>query len=85
MKAHENDQPSIGHQLCHLADAADVLDPVGLGEAEILVQPVADVVAVEQDGVDAAGMKLRLDEIGDGRFARARKAGEPEHGRGLML
>ena len=58
MNAHEHDQPGIGHQLRHLADAADVLDPIGLGEAQILVQAVADVVAVEQDGVDAAGVKL---------------------------
>ena len=57
----ENDQPRIGHQLRHLADAADVLDPIGLGEAKILVQPVADVIAIEQDGMDAAGMKLRFD------------------------
>ena len=49
----EHDQAGVGHQLGDLADAADVLDPVGLGEAEVLVEPVADIVAVEQEGVPA--------------------------------
>ena len=30
------------------ADPADVLDPVGIGEAEILVEAVPEVVAVER-------------------------------------
>ena len=51
MKAVMHDQAGIGHQLRDFADAADVLDPVGLGEAQVLVEPVADVVAVEQEGV----------------------------------
>jgi len=34
----QDDQPGVGNQLGDLADAADVLDPVGLGEAEILVR-----------------------------------------------
>ena len=50
----EHDQPGVDHQLRHFGDAADVLDAVGLGEAEVLVEPVADVVAVEQVGVAAA-------------------------------
>ena len=68
----EHDQADVGHQLRHLADAADVLDPVGGGEAEILVEAVADVVAVEQGGMNAALVQPRLDQIGDRRFARRR-------------
>ena len=80
----EHDQPGFDHQLRDLADAADVLDPVGLGEAEIAVEPVADIVAVEQHGVVAARVQLLLDEVGDGRLAGAGQAGEPED-RGLLL
>ena len=52
---------------------------------EIAVEPVADVVAVEQEGVPAARRQLLLDEIGDGRLARPRQAGEPQHRRLLPL
>ena len=51
----EHDQPGIGHQPRHFGDAADVLDAVGLGEAEIAVEAVADIVAVEDVGVAARG------------------------------
>ena len=50
---HQHDQAGVDHQLRHLGDAADVLDPVGVGEAEVLVEAVAHVVAVEQVGVAA--------------------------------
>src|SRR5262249_21153108 len=64
----------------HLADAADVLLAVGGAEAEVLVQPVADVVAVQH-----VSEATRLDE---GVFeserrsalARAGQSGEPERG-----
>ena len=41
-----------------LGDAADVLDAVGVGEAEVAVEAVADVVAVEQVGVHAERVQL---------------------------
>ena len=81
MKDDQHDQPGIGHQPGDFADAADVLDPVGLGEAEIVVEAVADIVAVEQIGVPALGQQLLLDQIGDGRLAGAGKPGEPQHAR----
>ena len=74
-------QAGIDHQLRDFGDAADILDAVGIGEAEIAVEAVADIVAVEQIGDVALGMELLLDEIGDGRFAGARQSGEPQHGR----
>ena len=40
----------VGEELGHLADAADVLGAVLGGEAEVLVEAVADVVAVEHVG-----------------------------------
>ena len=67
----QHDQPGVGHQPRDFADPADVLDAVGLGEAEVAVEPVADIVAVEQEGVPPARDELLLDQIGDGRLARA--------------
>ena len=65
--------PASTISLRDLGDAADVLDPVGVGEAEVAVEAVADVVAVEQVGVAAARVQLLLDEVGDRRLAGARR------------
>ena len=56
MKEQMTIDPGLDEELRHLADAADVLDPVGIGEAEILVEAVAHIVAVEQHGV-VAGLR----------------------------
>ena len=68
----------VGEELRDLADAADVLGAVLGREAEILVEPVADVVAVEDVGADAAldGALLELDR--DRRLAGAREPREPD-------
>ncbi len=79
----EHDESGIGHEPCDFGDPTDVLDPIGVGEAEILVEPVADVVAVQQIGVTPVGEQLALDDVGDGGFARSGQSGEPEH-RGLL-
>jgi hypothetical protein len=47
----EHDQAGIGHQLGDFGDAADVFHAIGIGEAEIAVEAVADIVAVEDEGV----------------------------------
>ena len=44
-----------------------------------------DVVAVEGVGVAAHRLQLLLDQVGDGRFAGAGEAGEPEHRRSLAF
>jgi hypothetical protein len=49
MKETSTIRPASAHQLGHLGDAADVLHPVGIGEAEVAVEAVADIVAVEHD------------------------------------
>ena len=69
----QHDQAGVGHQPRDFADSADILNAVGLGEAEVAVEAVADIVAVEQEGVAAAGRELLFNQIGDGRLARARK------------
>ena len=47
----QHDEPGVGHQLGHLADAPDVLDAVGFGKAEVAVEAVPHIVAVEHDGM----------------------------------
>jgi hypothetical protein len=52
----------------------------GVREAEVAVQPVADVVAVEQIvRVAAERVQPLLDQVGDGGLAGAGQPGEPEH------
>ncbi len=46
----EDDEAGVGEQPSHLADAADVLGSVRRREAEVGVEPVAKVVAVEHVG-----------------------------------
>ena len=74
MNEQSTTRPGIGHQLGDLADATDVLDAVGFGEAEVLVEAVTHIVAVEHQRMHAARMQAGLDQVGDGRFAGARTA-----------
>src|SRR3546814_9263607 len=74
----QHDQPRIGHQLGDFAYATNVLDSVGVGKAQILAEPVAHVVAVEQEAVLAERVQPLLDQIGDRRLARPRQTGEPQ-------
>ncbi len=80
----QHDEAGVGHQLGDFADAADVLDAVALGEAQVAVETVADIVAVEQQRMRTARVQAGFDQIGDGRFAGARQAGEPQHHRLVM-
>ena len=75
----DHDQPGVAHQLGDLADPADVLDAVGVGEAEVAVEPVTDIVAVEQHRVAADRQQLLFETVGDRRFAGAGQPGEPQH------
>ena len=46
---------------------------------------MADIVAIEQEGVAVHQRQLLFDFVGDGRLARARQTGEPQHARCLVL
>ena len=72
----QHDQSGLGHQFGDLANTANVLDPVRVCKAEILVQAMPHVVAVEQHRVSAARVQAGLDQIGHRRFAGARQAGD---------
>ena len=62
---------AVGEQLGDLADAANVLLAVGCGEAQVLVEPMADVVAVENVGEPALLDQGVLQREGDGALAGA--------------
>src|SRR5699024_2156089 len=47
-KSSQHDQAGISHQARDLANATNVLLPILVGEAQIAVEAMADVVAVEQ-------------------------------------
>ena len=67
----QHDQARVDEQLGDFADAPDIFHAVGVGEAEIAVQAVANVVAVEHVGMSAARVKLPLHDAGDGALAGA--------------
>ena len=71
-EAGHGDDAGVGEQLGDLADAADVLFAVGGGEAEVLVQAVADVVAVENVGQVAALHQGVLQGEGESALAGSR-------------
>ena len=74
----EHDRAGVDEQLRDLADPADVLGPVLGREAEVAVEPVADVVAVEDVGEAAVGEQPVLDGVGERALAGAGEAGEPD-------
>jgi hypothetical protein len=81
----QHDEAGVDHQLRHFGHAADVFHAIGFGEAEVLVQPVAHVVAVEQVGVASQRVQALFDLIRQRRLAGARQAGEPQHAGPLPL
>lgn len=74
----------LGAFLSYLAYPADVLVAVLLGEAKVLVQAEAHVVAVEAVGGVAEVEQVLLEGGGDGGLAGGGEAGEPE-GEALLL
>ena len=77
-QGHHRHHAGIGEQLGHLPDPPHVLGPVGRAETQVGVEPVAQVVAVEQVGGPAGCDQRALDLDGDGRLARTRQAGQPD-------
>ena len=68
----DGDGAGVGEQPGDVRGAADVLGAVLGGEAEVAVDAVAQVVAVEAVGVDAVVDQARLELVGDRRLARRR-------------
>ena len=77
----DDDEAGVDHETGHFGGATDVLYPVGIGEPQVLVEAVADVVAVQEIGVAPQLVELALDDVGDGGLSCSREPGEPdEHG-----
>lgn len=74
----DGDGGRVGEELGDFGDAADVLVAVLLGEAEVLVEAEADVVAVETVGGDAKVQQVLLEGRGHGGLARGRETGQPD-------
>ncbi len=62
-------RPASTMSLRHLAHAADVFDAVCVGETKVPVQPMANVVAIENIRVLTKNVQPLLEQVGDGRFA----------------
>src|SRR5207248_1213584 len=75
----------LGEEFRHLRRAPVVLGPVGIAEAEILREAVAEVVAVEHVRVPPERVQTSLDRVRDRRLAGAGKTGEPDDERLLRL
>ena len=69
---------SVSEQLGHLRDSADVLLPVLRGEAQVLVEPRADVVPIQTIGRNPLGNQVLLQRKGDGGLPRPRQTGQPD-------
>jgi len=66
-------QPSVGEQPGHLCNTADVLLAVYGGEAQVLVQAVANVVSVQRVAGNRVGHEKLLQGKADGRLSGTRQ------------
>ena len=76
-EGHDGDGAGVGEQAGQLADAKDVARPVGLVEAEIAADPMAEVVAVQQVGEPPGQHQPLLQRGAERRLARGGKPGQP--------
>src|SRR5690606_9249260 len=61
----DDDEARVGHELGHFRHATDVLHARFLGETEILVESVADIVAIEDVGMPPLGSEALFEQVGD--------------------
>lgn len=72
-KTGDADQPGIGEQFGHLSDSTDVLLAVQGGEAQVLVEAVANVVSVQRVAGDGVGQQVLLQSKTNGGLASTRQ------------
>src|SRR5688572_19082625 len=77
-EAGDGDHAGVREKLGHLPDPADVLGAILGGKSQVLVQPVADVVAVEPVGMLLHVKQHLLEDDGDGGFAAGAQARHPD-------
>ncbi len=71
---------ALQEQFGEFTDTADVLFAIVIGKAEVGAEPVAHVIAIQHEGAGAEVIESILQGVGQGGFARAGEAGEPDHG-----
>jgi hypothetical protein len=76
-QCHDYRQAGVHHQYCHGGRAAIVLSAISIAEAKIVAQVLAQCVAIEHTTSLSGGQQLLLDVPGNGGFAGARQAGQP--------
>ncbi len=69
----EHDQAGIDEQFGDFRHAPDVFDAIGCREAEIPVDAMPQIVAVEQVGVTAEREQSLFDHVSDRRLARTER------------
>src|SRR6185295_13462388 len=72
------DDAGVGEQRRDLAGPADVLAPVGVRKAEVRVEAMTEIVAVEHVDEAALLVKRRFERPSDRRFTGAGQPGEPD-------
>src|SRR5207302_10316585 len=82
-EAHDRDRAGLGDQARDVRGAAYVLPPRRLIEAEVAVEAMAEVVAVEHERAVACRDQPLLDRGRDRRLARAGQPREPHRSSSL--
>ena len=78
-KGGDADEAGLRKEGGDFADAPDVFLAVAGGKAEVAAEAVADAVAIQDEGVEAAGEEGGFEFVGDAGFAGGGEAGEPQH------
>jgi hypothetical protein len=81
----DHDQSRIEHQSRHLRGAPNVLHAVGLGEAEIAVQPLPQIVPVQHADMPPGRHESVAERAGEGRFSGGGETREPDATGALAL
>lgn len=72
-------KPRLSEQRGHFTNAANIFGPVFRRKAEVGIQAVANVVAIERVAGIAHGQQALLQPHRQRRLARSRKTSKPDH------
>jgi hypothetical protein len=71
-KSRYDDQTRIRDQFRNLTHTADIFNPIRIGKAQILVQAMAHIVPIQQEGVTVHAHKPRFNRIRNRGFSGSR-------------
>jgi len=83
-EARHGDEAGVGEELRHFAYTADVFLAVFGGKAQVVVEPVADVVAVKDVGEPVSLDQGVLEGESESAFTGGTEAGEPDGAAALL-